>query len=81
MKLKDIMTVYGKNEVIIEQGTKVGTSGTSPVMTYSGWNDWKTEVPEKLWDREVKQINACPCIRYDRPSAVLNVILIGYEEL
>lgn len=81
MTLSDILIAYGKKKVFIRQGTELGVSGSSPVMVYSGWNDWQTEVPEKLWNREVRTINASPMEEYGRPSAVLEVILQGYEEV
>ena len=81
MTLSDVLKAYGKNKAYIRQGHKLGVSGSQPVMTYSGWNDWTTEVPEKLWYREVRTINASPIEMYDRPSAVLEIILEGYEEL
>lgn len=81
MTLKDILVAYGKNKMIIRQGLEFGTSGSSPVMVYSGWNDWQIEIPEKLWNREVRTINALAAIENERHRGYIEVILKGYEEL
>lgn len=81
MTLQDILKAYGQNKVYIRQGTELGVSGSSPVMVYSGFGSYMSEVPEKLWNREVRTINASPEEQYGRPGAVLEVILEGYEVL
>lgn len=81
MTLEDVLKAYGKNKMVIRQGLQFGTSGSSPVMTYSGWNDYQIEIPEKLLKREVRTINAFAQIEGERHRAYIEVILNGWEEI
>lgn len=75
MTLRELLTLCD-SDMIIHQGTKLGTSGSSPVGHYHLTNP----VPQYLMDREIKHFQPAPREKYGRPSACLVVHLKGYVE-